>query len=166
MKALVFDTKKQKWDKSRGFLKMDVEKPALDQKKDSESVLIKVRYAGVCGSDKGIWTRTAFGENILNSLKAEKKTRRIIGHEFCGDIVEVGSKVRKKYNLKPSDFVSAESHVVCNKCYQCKRGEKNVCTREKILGISYDGCCICWISLVSTTPGPSSLKLVAPALIR
>jgi threonine 3-dehydrogenase len=139
MKALIFDKKRQSWDKSRGFLLADVPKPKLGPN-DSASVIIKVRYAGVCGSDKGIWYRTAFGEQILNSLKAEKKSYRIIGHEFCGDIVETGRDVKKKYGFKPGDFVSAESHLVCNKCYQCLRGEKNVCTNEKILGISHDGC--------------------------
>jgi len=139
MKALVFDSKKQKWPSSRGFLLAEVPKPSLSAK-DPDSVIVKVRYAGVCGSDKGIWTRTAFGEQIQGSLKAENKPYRIIGHEFCGDIVEAGANVKKKFGLKPGDFVSCESHVVCNQCYQCRRGQKNVCTREKILGITYNGC--------------------------
>ena len=61
---------------------------------------------------------------------------RIIGHEFFGEVIQVGSKVK---NIKPGDFVACESHVVCNKCYQCLHGQKNVCTNEKILGISVDG---------------------------
>ncbi|MDP3741365.1 MAG: alcohol dehydrogenase catalytic domain-containing protein, partial [bacterium] len=64
------------------------------------------------------------------------KSYRIIGHEFFGEVVEVGKGIK---NLKKGDFVSCESHVVCNKCYQCLRGEKHVCTQEKILGISQDG---------------------------
>lgn len=144
---------------------MEVEAPVLDEKKvrkDAEAVIIKVRYAGVCGTDKGIWARNAFGEQILNSLKAEGKTSRIIGHEFCGDIVEVGSAVRKKYDLKLGDFVSAESHVVCNQCYQCRRGEKNVCTREKILGISYDGCFAEYIKVPAHIVWKTDAKKIRP----
>lgn len=139
MKALIVDIRNNKWEKSKGFVKADIAIPQLFAS-DKEFVIIKVAFAGVCGSDKGIWYRTAFGEQIQNSLKVEKKSYRIIGHEFSGDVVDVGGDVKKKYGLKPGDFVSAESHVVCNKCYQCRRGQKNVCINEKILGISYDGC--------------------------
>lgn len=161
MKALIFDTKKQDWAKSVGFIKADMPMPVL-KPGDKESVIIKVRYAGVCGSDKGIWYRSAFGEQIQNSLKAEKKTQRIIGHEFCGDIVQAGSEVKKKYNLKPGDFVSAESHVVCNRCYQCKRGEKNVCTNEKILGISHDGCFAEYIKIPAHIVWKNNLEKIRP----
>jgi threonine 3-dehydrogenase len=137
---------------------------------------MKVHYAGLCGTDRGIWNRQAFRDAILNSIDAEmanavipevlsaseklsgiqstsknsgsrlsqslgrddtaKKSYRIIGHEFFGEVVKVGSKVK---NVKVGDFVSPESHVVCNECYQCLRGQKEVCTKEKILGISHDG---------------------------
>lgn len=158
MKALVFDKAKNNWNASRGFDLVDVPKPGI---KNTDDVIIKVHYAGVCGSDKGIWYRTAFRDQILNSIDAEneplsasatlgalsprqervirKKSYRIIGHEFFGEIVELGSEAAKKFKLKKGDFVSCESHVVCNECYQCLRGEKNVCTNEKILGISHDG---------------------------
>jgi threonine 3-dehydrogenase len=69
-------------------------------------------------------------------MNTEAKSFRIIGHEFFGEVVKVGSNVK---NVKPGDFVSCESHVVCNECYQCVRGQKEVCTNEKILGISLDG---------------------------
>ncbi len=144
---------------------MDVETPILDEKKaskDANSVIIKVRFAGVCGSDKGIWGRTAFGEQILHSLKAEGKKRRIIGHEFCGNITATGADVKKKFGLKPGDFVSCESHVVCNQCYQCRRGQKNVCTREKILGISYDGCFAEYIKVPAHIVWKTDKKKIRP----
>ncbi len=162
MEALVFDKSKYSWENSKGFEKVDVTEPKLE--KDDE-VIIKVHYAGVCGSDKGIWHRTAFRDQILNSIEQEsstsplpspglgredasgserlersRKTFRIIGHEFFGEIVELGKEAAAKYKLTKGDFVSCESHVVCNQCYQCKTGQKNVCTNEKILGISHDGC--------------------------
>ncbi len=143
MKALVFDKKKTKWETSKGFEKVNVPKPILDEKKnpdDARYVILKVHYAGVCGTDRGIWNRQAFRDVILNSIDKQVENGgnpyRIIGHEFFGEIIEKGSKVK---GFKIGDFVSPESHVVCNNCYQCKRGEKHVCTNEKILGISHDG---------------------------
>ena len=94
IKALTFDSEKDGWDKSRGFVMREVPMPVLDEKKNPEdalSVIIKMRYAGVCGSDRGLWYRKAFKDMMLDSLKREKKTLRITGHEFLGEIVEVGS---------------------------------------------------------------------------
>src|SRR3989344_765431 len=136
MQALVFDKSKFDWGSSKGFEKVEVPKPTLE--KDDE-VIIKVHYAGICGTDKGIWNRQAFKDQILGSLEIEKKNYRILGHEFFGEIVELGKEAAKRYKLKKDDFVSCESHVVCNKCVQCLSGQKNVCTNEKILGISHDG---------------------------
>lgn len=144
MKALIFDTTLGSWDETRGFELADVPEPVLDESvnsADADKVLLKVHYAGICGTDRGIWNRAAFKDQILGSIKAEGNTRRILGHEFFGEIVKLGSKVNKvaPYPLKIGDFGSPESHVVCNKCFQCELGEKHVCTNEKILGISHDG---------------------------
>lgn len=144
MKALVFDTTLGSWEETRGFELRDVPAPVLDEKKDptdADKVLLKVHYAGICGTDRGIWNRAAFKDQILGSIKAEGKTKRILGHEFFGEIAALGSKASSvaPYPLKVGDFAAPESHVVCNKCFQCLRGEKHVCTNEKILGISHDG---------------------------
>ncbi len=143
MKALVFDKSKSDWESSRGFDLVNISEPSINEKEnpgDANYVIIKVHYAGICGTDRGIWNRQAFKDAILNTIDEQVKNGgnpyRIIGHEFFGEVVKVGSKVK---NVKPGDFVSQESHVVCNNCYQCKRGEKHVCTNEKILGISHDG---------------------------
>ncbi len=143
MKALVFDKSKFNWENSRGFELVDIPEPVLDEKNnpgDADYVIMKVYYAGVCGTDKGIWNRQAFRDAILNTIddqiKNNGKPYRIIGHEFFGEIVKIGSRVK---GVGVGDFVSCESHVVCQKCYNCLRGEKHVCTNEKILGISHDG---------------------------
>ncbi len=139
MYALVFDRTKTTWEESKGFEKVEVPRPTIDETQnpdDANVVLIKVQYAGVCGSDRGIWYRQAFRDQILGSLEAEEKAYRVIGHEFFGVVQSVGSHVK---NIQAGDFVTCESHVVCNECYQCERGEKHVCTNEKILGISHDG---------------------------
>ncbi len=144
MKALVFDTTLGSFESTRGFELQDVPVPVLDEQKDptdANKVLLKVHYAGICGTDRGIWNRAAFKDQIVGSITAEGKTRRILGHEFFGEIVALGSKASSvaPYPLAVGDFASPESHVVCNKCFQCLRGEKHVCTNEKILGISHDG---------------------------
>ena len=59
-----------------------------------------------------------------------------MGHEFFGEVIATGTRVK---NITIGDLVTCESHVVCNQCYQCVRGEQHVCTNEKILGISHDG---------------------------
>lgn len=143
MKALVFDKSKFDWETSKGFEKVDVPEPVLNEAvnpADANFVIIKVHYAGVCGSDRGVWYRQAFKDAILNTIDQEKKPYRIIGHEFFGEIYKVGSKVKSQYDITLGDFVSCECHVVCNQCYQCLNGQKEVCTNERILGISYDGC--------------------------
>lgn len=140
MQALVYDPSATPWESSRGFEKRNVPEPALDEAlhpADATNVLLKVHYAGVCGSDRGIWTRTAFRDQILGSITAERAPYRILGHEFFGEVVAVGSGVTR---TKPGDFASCESHLICGACYQCRRGQHHVCTNEKILGISADGC--------------------------
>jgi threonine 3-dehydrogenase len=142
MWALVFDTKKDKWDKSKGLRKDRVPKPKLDEAKeplDAAYVILKVLYNGVCGSDAGIWFRTSFKDMIYNSLAEEGKTTRIVGHEILGEVVETGSVSEARYGFKKGDIVSSESHIICGMCHQCLIGQTHVCVNEKILGISIDG---------------------------
>lgn len=151
IKALTLDIKEDGWEESRGFVMRDVPMPTLDEKKnpsDATSVILKIRYAGVCGSDRGLWHRTAFKDLFHSSLKRERKTMRITGHEFLGEIVKTGSMVKSLYydtdphnkaKIKVGSLVSGDSHVTCGRCYQCRIGEQNVCINESILGISTDG---------------------------
>lgn len=151
IKALTFDIEKDGWDKSRGFVMRDVPMPVLDEKQNPEdalSVILKIRYAGVCGSDRGLWFRTAFKDLVHDSLKREGKTMRINGHEFVGEIIQMGSMVKRLYNdldeknpvkLEVGALASGDSHITCGRCYQCRLGEDHVCMNEAILGISIDG---------------------------
>jgi len=138
MKALVFDKSKSDWDTSRGFELAEVSKPELNRE-DRESVIVKVEYAGVCGTDRGLWHRQVFREQVLSTIDAEDKDYRIFGHELYGEVAAAGANVEKKYGIKVGDKVSADSHVVCNECFQCRNGQKNVCTNEVILGVTRDG---------------------------
>lgn len=129
----------------------DIPMPVLDEKvnpEDALSVILKIRYAGVCGSDRGLWYRNAFKDMVHDSLAREKKSLRITGHEFLGEIMETGSMVKRLYfdpdpqnpaKIEVGSFVSGDSHITCGRCFQCRVGEQHVCMNETILGISIDG---------------------------
>lgn len=151
VRALTIDIGKGEWEQARGFIMRDVPMPVLDEKvnpDDALSVILKIQYVGVCGSDRGLWYRTAFSDMVHGSLKKEGKTMRINGHEFVGEIVAMGSMVERLYNdldeqnpvkIQIGGLVSGDSHVTCGRCYQCRIGEDHVCLNEAILGISIDG---------------------------
>jgi threonine 3-dehydrogenase len=92
-------------------------------------VLVKVKVASICGTDLHIyeWDRWAQGR-IHPPL--------IPGHEFCGEVVAYGDEVT---SVKEGDFVSAEMHVACGKCVQCRTGEAHICQNVKIIGVDADG---------------------------
>src|SRR5438874_3831176 len=92
-------------------------------------VLVKVKVASICGTDLHIyeWDRWAQGR-IHPPL--------IPGHEFCGEVVAYGNEVT---SVKEGDFVSAEMHVACGKCLQCRTGEAHICQKVKIIGVDSDG---------------------------
>lgn len=151
MRGLVIDVTTKKWDETRGFELKELAKPILDEANnpaDAASVIIKLKYAGVCGSDRGLWRREAFRDLFNEGLTTEGKTIRTVGHEFFGEIVEAGTMVKSLYSdpdpqnqakIEVGNFVSGDSHVTCGRCYQCRYGEANVCMNEAILGITIDG---------------------------
>jgi threonine 3-dehydrogenase len=74
----------------------------------------------------------------------------------------MGSRVAEKYPYKVGDVVSTESHIVCGTCYQCRRGEYHVCQRDKIIGISQDGCFAEYIKLPAKALWPTDLGKIRP----
>src|SRR5574337_784107 len=93
MAALVYDRRKDPWATSRGLRREEVARPRLDPARDyhdGAQVLIRPRFAGFCGSDRGIWFRRSFGEMIADSLDAEGRDVRVVGHALLGGVVEVG----------------------------------------------------------------------------
>ncbi|MCC6897583.1 MAG: zinc-binding dehydrogenase [Polyangiaceae bacterium] len=148
MRALVYDRERDPWDASRGLRLSDVPKATLDEKSDYHDrsrVLIKPKFVGFCGSDRGIWFRRAFKEMICGSLDREgqqhrqPRNQRVIGHELFGEVVAVGSDAKRSFGLEVGDMVAAESHIFCGVCYQCRNGDAHVCADDLIIGISYDG---------------------------
>ncbi|RME38214.1 MAG: L-threonine 3-dehydrogenase [Planctomycetota bacterium] len=94
-----------------------------------EDVLIYVEAASFCGTDLHIWKWDAWSQRRI-------KPPLTLGHEFCGTIVEVGEKVR---HARVGDYVSAESHVTCGMCYQCRTGQAHMCPNTEILGVDREG---------------------------
>jgi len=164
MYALTFDTARDGWTTSTGLVKERLARPRLESPSEAERshVLIKVKYAGFCGSDRGIWWRKAFGDMIQGSLAEESKTTRVVGHELLGEIVEVGSRVTEKYGYRPGDVVSTESHIICGVCYQCRVGDSHVCAKDKIIGISMDGCFAEYLKLPAKALWPTNLSRIRP----
>lgn len=159
MWALTFDKAREDWATSTGLVRERVPRPVLAEPAyaDGTFVIIKVKYAGFCGSDRGIWWRKAFGDMILDSLDGEGKTKRVVGHELLGEIVEVGDRVVSKYGYKVGDIVSTESHIICGTCHQCRLGQSHVCARDKIIGISQDGCFAEYVKLPAKALWPTDL---------
>lgn len=165
MLALTFDRTREDWDSSTGMVLERVPVPELDEAHDGgdrSQVIVKVRYAGFCGSDRGIWGRKAFGDMIQGSLDEEGGNKRIFGHEMLGEIVDVGSRVTPKYGYQPGDVVSTESHIVCGTCPQCRLGEFHVCSRDRIIGISTDGCFAEYVKLPAKALWPTDLSRIRP----
>jgi threonine 3-dehydrogenase len=92
-------------------------------------VKIKLEAASVCGTDLHIYSWDPWSASRI-------KPPRIIGHEFCGTIVDVGEGVSDR---EIGQFVASESHIVCGHCRQCLSGQGHVCVNTKILGVDVDG---------------------------
>lgn len=104
------------------------EVPAPRPAKDE--VLVKVKYASICGTDIGIYDWIPWAQGHITPP-------RIIGHELVGEVLEVNTD--KKTNIQKGDFVSSETHIFCNNCYQCKIGNQHICENMELFGIGRDG---------------------------
>jgi threonine 3-dehydrogenase len=163
MRALTFDRTREDWASSTGMVLDEVPTPRLGTgHADRSSVIVKVRYAGFCGSDRGIWWRKAFGDMVLGSLDADGADRRVFGHEMLGEIVDVGARVTAKYGYRVGDIVSTESHIVCGTCHQCRLGEHHVCARDQIIGISLDGCFAEYVKLPAKALWRTDIERIRP----
>ena len=100
----------------------EVEKP----KAGDYGIVVKVRVCGICGSDLHYYVR---GGPLV-------KPGGIMGHEFSGDVVEVGKSVK---DIKVGDRVVAASIMVCQECYWCKSGQHSRCQNLKMGGFDFNG---------------------------
>ncbi len=165
MWALTYDVREDRWERTRGLRKTRVPRPVLDERRDpldASRVILRVVYTGFCGSDAGIWFRTSFKSMIHESLRAEGKTTRVIGHEVLGVVEEAGSVASARYGFRKGQLCAAESHIVCGKCHQCLMGQTHVCVNERILGISRDGGFAEYIKLPATVLWRTDRRRIRP----
>jgi threonine 3-dehydrogenase len=105
-----------------------------------DEVLIRVRRAGVCGTDVHIYDWDAWARGRV-------KPPIIVGHEFAGDVVQVGRLVT---DVHEGDRVTAEGHIVDGRCLLCRTGNSHVCPYTKIIGVDQDGCFAEYIAMPAT----------------
>lgn len=92
-------------------------------------VLIKIKKTAICGTDLHIYKWDEWSQDNI-------KTPVIIGHEFAGEIVDIGKEVN---GLKVGQRVSGEGHITCGHCRNCRAGKRHLCRNTKGVGISRNG---------------------------
>ena len=130
MKALV---KKQSGE---GLWIEDVPQPGLA----ANDVLIKVNRAGICGTDLHIYKWNDWASKTV-------PVPLVVGHEFVGEIVEVGGDVR---DFRVGELVSGEGHVVCGHCRNCMAGRRHLCNDTAGIGVTRPGAFAEYIALPQT----------------
>jgi threonine 3-dehydrogenase len=103
-------------------------------------VLIKVLRTGICGTDVHIYKWDAWAQKTI-------PVPMVVGHEFVGQIVEVGSNV---HDFHLGDIVSGEGHVVCGHCRNCLAGRRHLCKDTKGVGVNRPGAFAEFLSLPQT----------------
>jgi threonine 3-dehydrogenase len=92
-------------------------------------VLIRVRRAGICGTDLHIYRWDAWAQKAV-------PVPLVIGHEFVGEVVDFGTNVN---DFKVGDLVSGEGHLVCGRCRNCMAGRRHLCAHVRGLGVDHPG---------------------------
>jgi threonine 3-dehydrogenase len=108
-----------------GLVLDDVPTPSVGD----DDVLVRVEAASLCGTDLHIFHWDDWARHRVQPPLT-------LGHEFAGTVVEVGRNVR---HTSAGDYVSAESHVTCGMCFECRTGQAHMCERTQILGVDRDG---------------------------
>jgi threonine 3-dehydrogenase len=130
MKALV------KSEAKPGLWLQDVPVPSIG----INDVLIRVQKTGICGTDLHIYKWDAWAQKTI-------PVPMVVGHEFVGEVVEVGSNVN---DFQSGDIVSAEGHVVCGRCRNCLAGRRHLCADTKGIGVNRPGAFAEFISVPMT----------------
>lgn len=129
-----------KLEKGAGAVFMDSPMPVI---KDDE-MLVKVLATSICGSDRDIYDWAASKHGLPLPV--------IMGHEFFGEVIELGSRVT---GFAKGDRISSDSHLPCGECYLCRTGKPHLCMKRGILGHQKDGCFAEYIAL----PAAAAVKM-------
>lgn len=100
-------------------------------------VMIRVMRTGICGTDVHIWNWDEWARKTV-------PVPMVVGHEFVGEIVDVGSNVN---DFRPGQIVSGEGHVVCGRCRNCMAGRRHLCSDTQGVGVNRTGAFAEYISL-------------------
>jgi threonine 3-dehydrogenase len=130
MKALV------KKHSRPGLWLEDVPEPTIG----INDVLIRVHKTGICGTDLHIYEWDEWAQATI-------PVPMVVGHEFVGEIVEVGSNVA---DFRPGELVSGEGHVVCGRCRNCLAGRRHLCAKTAGVGVNRPGAFAEYLSLPMT----------------
>ncbi len=109
----------------KGLWFEDVPEPQVSD----NDVKIKIHKTAICGTDLHIYNWDEWSQKTI-------KTPRVIGHEYVGEIVELGANVK---NWSIGDVVSGEGHIVCGKCRNCLAGNGHLCKDTVGVGVNRDG---------------------------
>jgi threonine 3-dehydrogenase len=119
MKALV------KRNSTKGLWLEDVPEPEIG----INDVLIKIARTAICGTDMHIYNWDSWAQSTI-------PVPMVVGHEFVGEIVDVGSNVN---DFRPGQIVSGEGHVVCGRCRNCMAGRRHLCAHTSGVGVDRPG---------------------------
>src|SRR6185312_5615958 len=125
-----------KSQRERGLWLEDVPEPQIG----INDVLIRVLLTGICGTDLHIYEWDEWAQSAI-------PTSLVIGHEFVGEIVEVGANVN---DFHPGMIVSGEGHVVCGRCRNCLAGRRHLCAHTQGVGVNRPGAFAEYIALPMT----------------
>ncbi len=110
-------------------------------------ILIKIRKTAICGTDVHIFNWDAWSQQTI-------PVPMVVGHEFVGEVAEVGSEVQ---GIEPGDRVSGEGHITCGHCRNCRAGRRHLCRNTIGVGVNRPGCFAEYLSI----PAVNAFRLPA-----
>lgn len=135
MKALI------KSEPRHGIWMQEVPVPQMGH----NDVLIKIKKTAICGTDVHIFNWDEWAQkNVPIGL--------IIGHEFVGEVVDIGIEVKDYFKL--GDRVSGEGHIPCGHCRNCRAGRAHLCRRNVSVGVTRNGCFAEYLVIPATNAYP------------
>ncbi len=141
MKALV------KAKAETGIRMQEVEIPTIGP----NDVLIKIKKTAICGTDVHIYNWDEWAQEHI-------QVPLVIGHEFVGEVVDIGREVKTYFNI--GDRVSGEGHIACGHCRNCRAGRSHLCRVNVSVGVTRNGCFAEYLSIPATNayPLPDSIS--------
>ena len=140
----------RKLEPGTGLDLVDVPVPSVAR----DCVLVKLEAFSICGTDLHIHQWDEWSQQRV-------KPPLTLGHEFAGTVVEVGSEV---HSLRVGQFVSAESHITCGMCFQCRTGQAHLCPHTQILGVDRDGCFAEYIAVPEKVVWANDRNILTPRI--